>query len=101
MSLSEMFSTELKFAIDILVKWFNGIFKSRFKELSEIEKQKFLEENSCNLSNEKCVIYDQRLGVNGRIGYEKERYEKTENLTTWYNLLFKKNPKKNLKTSVC
>ena len=34
-----MFLTELKFTIDVLVKWFNYIFKSRFTELDEIKKE--------------------------------------------------------------
>ena len=43
--LSETFSKELKFTIDVLVKWFNDIFKSRFNELDELKKQKFIREN--------------------------------------------------------
>ena len=30
-----MFSIELKFNIDVLVKWFNDAFKSKFNELDE------------------------------------------------------------------
>ena len=42
-SLLEMFSIELKFTIDALVKWFNDVFKSRFNELDEL-KNKILQE---------------------------------------------------------
>ena len=41
-SLSELFSVELKFTIDTLVKWFNDVFKSKFVELYEIQKQIFV-----------------------------------------------------------
>ena len=37
-SLSGMFSTELKFTIDVLVKWFNDTLKSRFNELDATRK---------------------------------------------------------------
>ena len=43
--LSELFSIELKFTVDTLVKWFNDVFKSKFRGLSEIEKQIFTKEN--------------------------------------------------------
>lgn len=43
-SLLEMFSTKLKFTIDVLVQWFNNVFKSRFNKLDAIKKQKFLKE---------------------------------------------------------
>ena len=36
-----MFSTELKFTIDVLVKWVNDVFKARFKELDAIGKPTF------------------------------------------------------------
>ena len=41
-SLSELFSVELKFTIDTLDKWFNDVFKSKFVELYEIQKQMFV-----------------------------------------------------------
>ena len=44
-SLSELFSAELKFAIDILVKWFGCLLKSKFLELSQIQNQIFTKEN--------------------------------------------------------
>ena len=36
--LSELFSSELKFTIDTLNKWFKNVFKSKFLELNEIQK---------------------------------------------------------------
>ena len=44
-SLSELFSVELKFTIDTLDKWFNDVFKSKFVELYEIQKQIFAKGN--------------------------------------------------------
>ena len=41
-SLSELFSVELKFTRDTLVKQCNGIFKSKFLELNDIQKQMFV-----------------------------------------------------------
>ena len=37
-SLSELFSIELKFTMDILVKWFGYTFKPNSLELGEIQK---------------------------------------------------------------
>ena len=37
-SLLRIFSTGLKFTIDILVKWFNEVSKSQFNELDAIKK---------------------------------------------------------------
>ena len=47
-SLSEPFSIELKFTIDALARWFNDVFKSKFGELGEIQKQIFTKENPMN-----------------------------------------------------
>ena len=44
-SLSELFYIKLKFTVDTLVKWFNYVFKSKFRELREIQKQIFTKEN--------------------------------------------------------
>ena len=60
-SLSEMFFTELKFTIDVLVKWFNDVLKSRFNVLDVIRKQKCLKEKPIDWSREKCVICDLKL----------------------------------------
>ena len=45
MSLSELISVELKFTIDTLNKWFKSVFKSKFLELNEIQKEIFVREN--------------------------------------------------------
>ena len=55
-SLSELFSAELKFAIDILVKWFGCLLKSKFLELSQIQNQIFTKENPIEFSKTCCCI---------------------------------------------
>ena len=44
-SLSEIFSTELKFTIYLLVKWFNDVFKSRFNKLDELKRKIYKEKS--------------------------------------------------------
>ena len=63
-ALSELFSTELKCTVNVLVKWFNVAFKSRFDEVDEIKKQVYTRDNPNNWPNQKCVICDFKLAVN-------------------------------------
>ena len=65
-SLLEMFSTELKFTFDVLAKWFNDVFKSRFNKTDELKKQKFIRESPIDWSNQKCIICDLKLAVSLR-----------------------------------
>ena len=44
-SLSELFSIELKFTIDMLNKWFSKLIKQKFFELTDTKKQDFIKEN--------------------------------------------------------
>ena len=44
-SLSELFSIELKFTIDMLNKWFSKLIKQKFLELTDTKKQDFIKEN--------------------------------------------------------
>ena len=80
-----MFSTELKFTIDVLAKWFNDIVKSRFNEFGELKEQKFIRKNPTDWSNQKCVSCDLKLAVS-----LSEGYQKTEKLTTWYDFTVQK-----------
>ena len=66
-----MFSIKFQFTIDVLVKWFNDAFKSRFDELDAIKKQQFLKEKLIDWSNKKCVICDLKLAVSLQDGCEK------------------------------
>ena len=77
-----MFSIELKFTVDVSVKWFNDVFKSRFNEIYAIKKQKFLKEKQIDLPNEKCVICDLKLPVSLQEGCEKKI--KNDNLVQFY-----------------
>ena len=81
-----MFSIELKFTVDVSVKWFNDVFKSQFNEIDAIKKQKFLKEKRIDLPNEKCVICDLKLAVSLQEGCEKKK----KKMTTWYNLTVQK-----------
>ena len=80
-----MFSTELKFTIDVLVEWLNDVFKSRFNKLDELKIQKFMRESPTDWSNQKCIICDLKLAISLR-----EEQQKTEKLTTWYNFTIQK-----------
>ena len=80
-----MFSTELKFTIYLLVKWFNDVFKSRFNELDKLKRQKFIRKSSINCSNQKCLVCHLKLAVSLCEGYQK-----AEKLTTWYDFIVQK-----------
>ena len=80
-----MFSAELKFTICLLVKWFNDVFKSRFNELDELKRQKFIRKSPINWSNQKCLICDLKLAVSLCKGYRK-----SEKLATWYDFIVQK-----------
>ena len=71
--LSEMFSIELKFTIDISLKWFYNIYKSRFIELDMITKQQYEIENKIHWSHTKCVMCDFKLSVGSRFGPENDK----------------------------
>ena len=79
-SLSELFSVELKLTIDTLVRCFNGIFKLKLLELSEIQKQIFVKENPLNWSEMCCCICRFKLSTN-----TKEGHENAKDLTTWFD----------------
>ena len=68
-ALSEMLSTEHKFTVDMLVKCFNELFKSRFNEPNEIKKQLFTRDNPVDWSNQKCVICNFKLAVSLNEGH--------------------------------
>ena len=76
---NEILSTELKFTIDVLVKWFYDIFKSRLNELDEINKQLFTRNNPIDWSHETCVICGFKLATGIRHDHNHD------NLTTGYD----------------
>ena len=55
-AISEMFSTELKFASDCLLKWFNAKFKSQYITLNKDAKRKYEVEIPLNKEKERCCI---------------------------------------------
>ena len=55
-SLSELFSVELKFTINILNNWFSNTIKPKFLELDELKKQIFVTENPVVASETICYI---------------------------------------------
>ena len=75
--LSELFTIELKFTIETLVKLFNSIIKRKFIQLNDFQKQAFLEKNRLNLSETICCISGFILSISSREGPEQ-----TLNLTT-------------------
>ena len=75
--LSALFALELKFTIDTLVKWFNATFKQKFLELSDFQKQAFVEKNPIDFCETVCSIRSFILSLSAREGLER-----TINLTT-------------------
>ena len=58
-----MFSVELKFIIDLLVKWFYQTYKSRFLELNALTKQKYEKTNETDWTKTECCICDFKLNL--------------------------------------
>ena len=56
LAVAEMFSTEIKFAGDCLIKWFNKKFKSKNLELSNDVKRKYEIENPIDWIRGRCCI---------------------------------------------
>ena len=79
-SVSELFSVELKFTTDTLVKWFNCNFKSKFLELGEIQKQIFTKENPVDFSKTCRCICRFQLSSSA-----KEGHKKVQNLIAFYD----------------
>ena len=63
-AISEMFTIELKFAGDYLMKWFNAKFKSQNVVLSNDVKKKYEIENPINWQTERCCIFIFPIEIN-------------------------------------
>ena len=48
----------VQFTVNVLVKWFSGVFKSRFNELDETKKRIFTRDSLIDWLNQKWVICD-------------------------------------------
>ena len=57
-SISEMFTKELKFAADCLIKWFNMTIKSKNLELYVQQKNDYERKYPVDWENGKCCIYN-------------------------------------------
>ena len=64
LAVAEMFSTEIKFAGDCLIKWFNKKFKSKNLELSNDVKRKYEIENPIDLMEGRCCFCKFPLTIN-------------------------------------
>ena len=84
-SLSELLSVELNFTIDTLNKWFKSVFKSKFLEINEIQKQIFAKENPIDPSKTCCCICGFPLDTEASHGHEK-----IEKITAWYDFIVQK-----------
>ena len=63
-AISEIFTTELKFAADYLLKWFNKKFKSNNLELSNDIKRKYENEHLTDCPQDRCCICTFPLEIN-------------------------------------
>ena len=72
-SVSEMFSCELKFVMDICKKWFAQKIGSRFRELYLFTKQRYRRENPIKWEETKCCICDFNLAICNLKGLGKKR----------------------------
>ena len=75
-SLTELFSGELKFAIDTLNNWFSNTIKTKFLDLDDIKKQRFIKENPIVPSKTTCCICGFSLGT-----------EACQEHQQWYNFI--------------
>ena len=66
-AISEMFSAELKFAADCLLKWFNKKFKSNNLELSNEQKRKFEINHPIIWKQDCCCLFPFLLEINPKI----------------------------------
>ena len=71
-AISEIFTTELEFAANCLLKWFNKKFKSNKLELSNDVKRKYEIEHPIDRSQDCCCICIFPLEVNPVLRFFKE-----------------------------
>ena len=63
-AISEMFSTEMKFATDCLLNWFNSKYKNENLQLNIERKREYEIKNPINRQTDKCWICDFPLHIN-------------------------------------
>ena len=64
LAISKMFSTELKFASECLIKWFNVKYKNENLQLSNDVKRKYEIEHPINWEIDRCCICTFPIGIN-------------------------------------
>ena len=64
LSVSEMFSTEIKFASECLLNWFNAKFKKENLQLSNERKKKYEIEQPINWEKDRCCLCTFPIGIN-------------------------------------
>ena len=62
--ISEMFSTELKFASECLINWFNWKYKNQNLQLSNETKRNYEIENPINWESDRCHLCNFPLHIN-------------------------------------
>ena len=83
-ALSEMCSVELKFTIDLLVKWLYSIYKMGFLEIDQLAKQTYEKNNRIDWAKTNCCICDLKLPVGFSFGPASEKI-------TYLDFIIKKN----------
>ena len=64
LAISEMFATEIKFASECLMRWFNSKFKNENMELSNNVKRKYEIEHPINWQPDRCCICTFPIEIN-------------------------------------
>ena len=64
LAISEMFTTELKFAENCLMRWFNAKIKSENMQLSNDMRRKYEVENPINWQTDRCCICTFPIQIN-------------------------------------
>ena len=71
-AICEMFTTELKFAGDLLMKWFNEKLKSQNAVLSNEAERKYEIENSIDWQNGRCYLFTFPIEISPTMPEAKE-----------------------------
>ena len=64
LAISEMFSTELKFASECLMNWFNSKYKNQNLQLSNETKRNYEIKNPINWESDRCCLCNSPLHIN-------------------------------------
>ena len=73
--ISEMFSTELKFASECLINWLNWKYKNQNLQLSNETKRNYEIENPINWESDRCRLCNFPLHINPTVSDVSKEYE--------------------------